>query len=75
MLQGWAERQAKETALQAQETERQAKETALQAQKAERQAKEAALAEIERLKALLYDRDRPADAWKAVPRRSGLRPR
>ena len=42
--------------------ERQAKEAALQAQKAERQAKEAALAEIERLKALLHDRDRPADA-------------
>jgi hypothetical protein len=54
------ERQAKETALQAQETERQAKETALQAQEDERQAKEAALAEIERLKALLHDRDRPA---------------
>jgi len=71
-----AERQAKEAALQAQqdalqarEAERQAKEAALQAQQAalqareaERQAKEAALAEIERLKALLHDRDRPADA-------------
>ena len=57
-----AERQATEAALQAREAERQAKETALQAQKAERQAKEAALAEIERLKALLHDRDRPADA-------------
>jgi len=62
-----AERQAKEAALQAQqdalqaqEAERQAKETALQAREAERQAKEAALAEIERLKALLHDRDRPA---------------
>ena len=41
-------------------TERQAKEAALQAREAERQAKEAALAEIERLKALLHDRDRPA---------------
>ena len=59
---GAAERQAKEAALQAQEAERQAKEAALQAQEAERQAKEAALAEIERLKALLHDRDRPADA-------------
>ena len=64
-----AERQAKEAALQAQEAERQAKEAALQAQQAalqarevERQAKEAALAEIARLKALLHDRDRPADA-------------
>ena len=60
------ERQAKEAALQAREAERQAKEAALQAQQdalqaqeAERQAKEAALAEIERLKALLHDRDRP----------------
>ncbi len=42
--------------------ERQAKEAALQAREAERQAKEAALAEIERLKALLHDRDRPTDA-------------
>ena len=50
-----AERQAKEAALQAQQD-------ALQAREAERQAKEAALAEIERLKALLHDRDRPADA-------------
>ncbi|WP_295613353.1 hypothetical protein, partial [uncultured Lamprocystis sp.] len=59
---------AKEAALQAQEAERQAKEAALQGQQdalqsreAERQAKEAALAEIERLKALLHDRDHPAD--------------
>jgi len=56
------ERQAKEAALQTREAERQARETALQAQEAERQAKEAALAEIERLKALLHDRDRPTDA-------------
>jgi len=63
------ERQAKEAALQAREAERQAKEAALQAQQdalqaqeAERQAKEAALAEIERLKALLHDRDRPTGA-------------
>ena len=54
--------QGQQAALQAQEVERQAKEAALQAGDAERQAKEAALAEIERLKALLHDRDRPADA-------------
>ncbi len=64
-----AERQAKEAALQAQQDALQAQQdalqgqqAALQAREAERQAKEAALAEIERLKALLHDRDRPADA-------------
>jgi len=57
-----AERQAKEAALQAQQDALQGQQAALQAREAERQAKEAALAEIERLKALLHDRDRPADA-------------
>ncbi len=63
-----AERQAKEAALQAQQDALQAQQdalqgqqAALQAREAERQAKEAALAEIERLKALLHDRDHPAD--------------
>jgi predicted transposase/invertase (TIGR01784 family) len=61
------ERQAKEAALQgqqdalqAQQDALQAQQDALQAQETERQAKEAALAEIERLKALLHDRDHPA---------------
>ena len=57
-----AEQQAKEAALQAQQDALQGQQAALQAREAERQAKEAALAEIERLKALLHDRDRPADA-------------
>jgi len=44
------------------EVERQTEETAMQAQEAKRQTKEAALAEIERLEALLHDRDHPAGA-------------
>ena len=57
-----AERAARAAERAAREVERQAKEAALQAREAERQAKEAALAEIERLKALLHDRDRPTGA-------------
>jgi len=56
------ERAARAAERAAREVERQAKEAALQAREAERQAKEAALAEIERLKALLHDRDRPTGA-------------
>ncbi|RKT42933.1 Rpn family recombination-promoting nuclease/putative transposase [Thiocapsa rosea] len=52
-----AERRAKEAALQAKEIESRAKEAALRAKEIESQAKEAALAEVERLKALLKQKD------------------
>ena len=55
------ERAARETERQTEEGALQAQHDALQAQEVERQAKEAALAEIERLKALLHDRNHPAD--------------
>ena len=47
----------KENALQREEIERQQKENALQRESKERQQKEKALAEVERLRALLQDKD------------------